>query len=261
MTANSIIESHPEINANGTVKVCLIEADYFSRLGISSLLKLTSDIEIIEDGLTKDETLEMVLNKRPHVVIIDVGADKEANIQTANKIINQKGSKVIMLLNAECDDELEACLEVGAHGYCTRSTTPARLYAAIRCVNDGDFWVDPCIAKKMLVSYLKQGNTNDTIQHLHKSICADHLGSNDLSSAHNGCGDCDRMQVQDVLSVRETQVLLLLVQGFTNRQIAGRLFITISTAKSHVHNIFEKLDVHDRTQATVKALKLGLVKL
>jgi DNA-binding NarL/FixJ family response regulator len=256
-------------NDKKVIKVCLLENDYLSRVGLAHLLKLAPDIDLLEETGNANAGMEFVLHNRPHVVIVDVWKQFSQSLQLCRQLLLQPDlCKVIMLLGNGSDEELRACLELNVHGYCSRDTNSERLASAIRSVSEGEFWIDPVIARRLLDAY--RNPHSDPSPGLFQSRFAGaqlNTNKNSLSSPEQNMAAiqfdlCEgNAPMMDLVTKRESQVLGLLVQGLTNREIARQLVVTLSTAKSHVHNIFEKLDVHDRTQAAVKALKIGLVRI
>ena len=127
-------------------------------------------------------------------------------------------------------------LAAGANGYCLKDLGADRLKRAILSVSEGAAWLDPRIAGKVLSVFAKEG-----------------VGQ--ISTPEPGGGD----DLISPLSTRETEVLKLMVDGLSNKEIADRLVIGVSTVRTHVEHILEKMAVSGRTEAAVKALRRGLI--
>ena len=121
-------------------------------------------------------------------------------------------------------------LKAGANAYCSKEINPKRLLEVVQSVLDGASWFDPCIAH-IVLDAAKNMDTVDTV-----------INKKDYG-----------------LTGRETQILKLIAEGYSNNEIANQLYVSINTTKAHVANILQKLEVDDRLQAALKALKERLV--
>lgn len=222
-----------------TIKILLVEDHPVSRTGIKFLLSGVSDFEVVGEGENGVQAVELARDLQPDVVLMDVAMPMMNGIDAARTLLQENAgkTKVIMLTAYDSEQDIYASLTAGAHGYCLKDTDAERLCGAIRSVASGDIWLDAGIADKFL-----QG----------------------LKSAYPPKSAPNEQPQQDAkrqsqLSARESEVLTLLVQGFSNQEIANRLVIGRETVKTHIRHIMEKLAVSDRTQAAVKALKEGLI--
>lgn len=223
-----------------TIKILLIEDHPVSRTGIKFLLSGVADFEVVGEGENGVQAVELARTLQPDVVLMDVAMPMMNGIDAARALLQENNgrSKVIMLTAYDSEQDIYASLTAGAHGYCLKDTDAERLCGAIRSVASGDIWLDAGIADKFL-----QGL---------KSAYPPKVSPTD---AQQDPGKKSASQ----LSARESEVLTLLVQGFSNQEIANRLVIGRETVKTHIRHIMEKLAVSDRTQAAVKALKEGLI--
>jgi DNA-binding NarL/FixJ family response regulator len=143
----------------------------------------------------------------------------------------QPDIRIIMLTTHESDEDVFAALGAGADAYCLKTIETAELGAVLKTVSTGAAWLDPAIARRVLRS-VQPAPTKS--------------GNQSFGLVTN-------------LSPRELEVLGLVVEGLSNQQMAQRLVVSNDTIKSHMRHIMEKLLVSDRTQAAVKALKMGLI--
>lgn len=223
-----------------TIKILLIEDHPVSRTGIKFLLSGVADFEVVGEGENGVQAVELARTLQPDVVLMDVAMPMMNGIDAARALLQENNgkSKVIMLTAYDSEQDIYASLTAGAHGYCLKDTDAERLCGAIRSVASGDIWLDAGIADKFLqglkMAYPPKVSTTDAPQDAGKKSASQ-------------------------LSARESEVLTLLVQGFSNQEIANRLVIGRETVKTHIRHIMEKLAVSDRTQAAVKALKEGLI--
>ncbi len=220
------------------VRVFLVEDHELLRDGLRAALHKDGQFEVVgeaADGLT---AVHKVTTADPDVVIMDIGLPGIDGIEATRQMREKRpGTKIIMLTSHDNDQEIFASLAAGANGYCLKDLAPERLKRAILSVSEGAAWLDPRIAGKVLTSFGKSNNLQ--IQ----------------PNMEQNKGD----ELLTPLSQRETEVLKLMVDGLSNKEIADRLVIGVSTVRTHVEHILEKLAVSGRTEAAVKAMRRGLI--
>ena len=146
-------------------------------------------------------------------------------------------TKILIFTSRDSEHDIFESFKAGADGYIMKGASPEQTINAIKAVNDGVGWIDPAIAKVVFSNLHKPSSTNTT-----SNSTLENKGKNVYG-----------------LTERELDVLSLMVDGLSNPQIAEKLIITRATAKAHVHSILQKLCASTRTQATVTAMKEGLV--
>jgi DNA-binding NarL/FixJ family response regulator len=209
-----------------------------ARLALSVALGQNENIEITgmaDDGM---EGVEKALSLRPDLVVMDIGLPTIDGIEATRKIKdNNPDIKVLMCTSREDENDIFDAFHAGADGYITKGATREQTIAAVLAVSEGTGWLDPAIAKVVL-SNIRRGN----VQEGRKGEINYKLGKNLFN-----------------LTEREMDVLALIVDGMTNPEISDKLCITISTTKTHVHSILQKLYVKTRSKATAIAKEEGLV--
>jgi DNA-binding NarL/FixJ family response regulator len=230
------------------IRVLLVEDHLLTRIGLRTVLERTNDIKVIGEAENGAIALELVRELKPDVVLMDVGMPILDGIEAARRICYENPQqRIIMLTSHDNEEDIFAAIAAGAGGYCLKDVAPDRLYTAVRSIHNGDVWLDSSIAHKVLGHYAAEKNVNVR-------------PPKTQSTAKNGSAEVgDLPSLPEPLSNRELEVLKLLVDGCSNRQIADRLVISLATAKTHVRNILNKLSVDDRTQAAVQAMRRGLV--
>ncbi len=222
-----------------SIKVLLVEDHKMVRLGLSLVFEHCDGVELIGEADDGKKGVEMALKLLPDVVLMDIGLPELDGIQATSIIKkNNKNIKVLIFTSRETDDDVFDSLSAGADGYIMKGSNEEQIINAIKAVAEGTAWLDPAIARLVLSNVRKNSSTNNIA-----------LSENVNKNSKNIYG----------LTDRELEVLALIVEGLNNSQIAKRLVITLSTAKAHVHSILQKLYVTNRTQATIQAVKEGLV--
>lgn len=221
------------------VKVLIVEDHDMARMGLSVILGNNPKIEIAGMSADGQDGVDMALELLPDVVIMDIGLPTIDGIEATKKIKGSNPSiKVLMYTSREGDDDIFDSFQAGADGYITKGATSEHTVSAVLAVSEGAGWLDPAIAKVVLTNIRRGGNNS----HEKRGEINYKLGKNLYG-----------------LTEREMEVLSLIVEGLTNPQISERLVITISTTKTHVHSILQKLYVGTRSKAIAMAMKEGLV--
>jgi DNA-binding NarL/FixJ family response regulator len=205
-------------------------------------LHQSQEIEVLESAPYSSEGLQNLQKYRPDVVILDLDQPEIDGVQMVRKIKAMETCDLKVLVLSERHD-MKSVLDIlaaGASSYCRPNTPLATLAEVIQTTAEGQAWIDPAVApivlKQLQQSYGRFCGTGVDIQ-----------------------PDSSPDLLVSPLSERELQVLQLIVAGYDNAAIATQLSIGIGTVKTHVRHILSKLSACDRTQAAVRALRLGLV--
>ena len=220
------------------VKVLIIEDQDMARVALSVVLSKNPNIEILDMAVDGQEGVDKALALKPDLVIMDIGLPTIDGIE-ATRLIKEGNSdiRILMYTSREDEDDIFDAFKAGADGYITKGATVDQTLSAVLAVSEGTGWLDPAIAKVVLTNIRR---TN---------VAEGRRGEINYKLGKNLYG----------LTEREMDVLALIVDGLTNPQIADKLCITISTTKTHVHSILQKLYVRTRAKATAMAMKEGLV--
>lgn len=220
------------------VNVLIIEDQDMARVALSVVLSKNPNIEIADMAVDGQEGVDKALAIKPDLVIMDIGLPTIDGIE-ATRLIKEENPeiKVLMYTSREDEDDIFDAFQAGADGYITKGATVDQTISAVLAVSEGTGWLDPAIAKVVLTN-IRRSNVSEGRR-----------GEINYKLGKNLYG----------LTEREMDVLALIVDGLTNPQIADKLCITISTTKTHVHSILQKLYVRTRAKATAMAMKEGLV--
>lgn len=214
------------------IRVLIADDQLLMRDGLASLLNMQPGIDVVGTAANGQEAVTAVADSTPDVVLMDVRMPVMDGIEAAGQIHRQYPDvKVLMLSTFDDEAYVKGALRVGVAGYVLKNTPAIDLAQAIRMAQRGIVQLAPTAASRMAnLEGMAAAKTSETI------------GENPL----------------DRLTEREHEVLRLVVQGASNREIADRLVITEGTVKSHISNILSRLEARDRTQAAVIAARHGL---
>ena len=218
------------------IKVLLVEDHEMTRLGLQLVLEKAENIKVTGEAADGKKGVELAKELNPDVILMDIGLPEMDGIE-ATDLIKKSGSqsKILIYTSREGDDDVFSALSAGADGYIMKGANKEQLVSAITAVSQGIAWLDPAIAK-MVLSNIQR----------HKPV-ENKTTTNSLKYKEYN------------LTKREYEVLCLIADGLDNQEIADKLVVSLSTARAHVHNVLGKLYVANKHQATVLAVKEGLV--
>ena len=209
------------------IKVLIVDDHEMVRLGLSSYFSVLNDIEVVAEAADGLEGLKKALNYKPDVILMDLVMDKMDGVESTEEILKEWPDAKIIILTSFIDDEkVYPAMAAGAQSYLLKTSSASEIAEAIRRTYLGEEIIEERVSQKLATRDEKKQT-----KILHED-----------------------------LTKRELEVLSLITEGLSNQEIATRLFITIKTVKTHVSNILSKLEVSDRTQATIYAFKHKLVK-
>ena len=213
------------------IKLLIVDDHTVVRDGLMTMLGREKDFAVMGEARNGLEAVEKVREVHPDVVLMDLRMPELDGVEAMRRIRTEDPEvKFIVLTTYDSDEYIFDAIEAGAKGYLLKDTSREELFRAVRAVHRGESLVEPGVAAKLL----------DRFAQLRRE------------SARGG---------QDLLSGRELEVLRLIAKGAPNKEIAATLSISESTAKTHVANIFQKLDVKDRTEAVTQAMQRGIISL
>jgi DNA-binding NarL/FixJ family response regulator len=210
------------------MKVVICDDQAIVRDGLELLLKLEKDIEVV--GLAQDgaEAIELVTQKSPDLVLMDLKMPGINGVDATRRICaTSPGVKILILTTFDDDEWVFDALRAGASGYLLKDTPREKVIEAIRGTVGGRAYLDPQVAGKLIDQVASQQEQPQSM-------------------------------ITDKLTAREAEILRLIAHGLTNAEIADQLHLSEGTVRNHVSAIFAKLDVSDRTQAAILAIRHGL---
>ena len=210
------------------IRVALIEDQRRTREGLAALIGGSAGLEVVGEYGSGDEALPEILDSRPDVILTDLGLPGMPGIELVARLAGLLAGTPILVLTVHGEDHhVFEALCAGACGYLLKDVEPARLLAAIHEVHDGGAPMSPEIARRVVSMFQKVAPP--------------------------------RVQASG-LSTRELDVLRLLAEGDSYKTCADRLAVSIDTIRFHVRRIYERLHVHSRSEAVIKALRSGWIR-
>ena len=213
------------------IRVLIVDDHTVVRDGLSSMLAREPDFEVVGEASNGEDAVRLAANLTPDVILMDLRMPRMDGV-TAMKRIRDAGpdTRFLVLTTFDTDEYIFQAIEAGARGYLLKDSSREDLFRAVRAVHAGESLIQPAVAARVLDRFAQLSR---------------------VSKESNA----------DALSLREIEVLDLLAKGLANKEIAAGLSISENTVKTHVSNIFQKLDVSDRTGAVTAAIRRGLIKL
>jgi len=217
----------------------LVDDQQIVRQGLATILLYEEDIEVVGEAGDGQEAVSAAQALRPDVVLMDLKMPVLGGVPATRQIREAlPETQVIVLTTYDTDDLVFQAIRAGANGYLLKDASSETLSAAIRGVVHGESQLDPTVARKVLGEFQRLAIEETTRRP---------PPSEDLAA--------------EPLTPREQEVLELLVEGLSNRDIAGRMHLTEGTVRNYVSRIIAKLQANDRTQVVIEALRRGLVDL
>ena len=206
------------------IRVLLVDDHPIVRAGLRALIGAEDGLTVVGEAGSPAEAIDAASRLHPDVVLMDLrfGADRETGVDATRALRSSAAPpSVLVLTTYDTDADILGAVEAGASGYLLKDAPPEELLAAIRAAAAGESALAPAVAARLF-------------ERLRSPVAR--------------------------LSTRETEVLALVAQGLSNTEVAGRLFVTETTVKSHLAHVFAKLGVASRTAAVSAARRLGIVR-
>jgi DNA-binding NarL/FixJ family response regulator len=217
------------------IRVVLADDHPIVRDGLRKLLALEDDIEVVGEASDGREVVQVVQEKNPDVVVLDLrmpNMDGLATLQLFQQL--ELKTKVIILTASEDKNEFVQAMKLGCSGIVLKQTAPEMIVKSIRKVFGGEIWLDAHTTAAVMRQFAAPAEVLTT-----------------------GPGTM-RGRERSPLSQREREIVSLVAQGYKNREMAEKMFISEQTVKNHLHNIFDKLGVSDRLELALYAIHKGL---
>ena len=211
------------------IRVLLVDDHQIVRKGLRALLDTESDIQVVGEASSGAQALELAGDLKPDVILMDLVMPEMDGVEATRQILKRNpDAQVLVLTSYGSDNKIFPAIKAGALGFLLKDTRPEELIEALHRAAQGQSALDPAVARRLLREFAHEGATEDGVE---------------------------------TLTRREEDVLRLVAKGMTNERIAVSLFISEATVRTHVGNILGKLNLSNRTQAALYALRTGLASV
>lgn len=228
---------------NDSTSILIIDDHQLFREGVKRILDFEKDFKVIAEGDDGAEAVNLVEQHNPDVVVMDINMPNMNGVEATAKLVEKFPDVKVIILSIHDDESyVMHALKTGARGYLLKEMDADALIDAVKIVADGGSYLHPKVTHNLVNEYrrLAVGNIGQSVGTLK---------------------DVEYRKPLHLLTRRECEVLQMLADGKSNRSIGETLFISEKTVKNHVSNILQKMDVNDRTQAVVVAIKNGWVQV
>lgn len=211
------------------IRILVADDHAIFRDGLRKLLEVTDEVEIIGEASNGVECTKMLQKLKPDILLLDLRMPEKDGLGVLEEVnFDTLPTRVIVLTAAEDDRDVVRAMRLGARGVVLKQSASDLLLKSIRKVNDGEIWLDNRMTAEVIDAFKK--------------------------SSESG-----QRREKPLLSDREKEIVQLVAQGFRNREIGEKLFISEQTVKNHLHNIFDKLGVSDRLELALYAIHHRLI--
>lgn len=211
------------------IKIMITDDHSMIREGLKNLLELDGDIEVIAEAVDGEDCLEKLETVKPDVLLLDINMPKMNGLEVLKNLKARKSKIKVLVLTVHNEIEyLLKAVDIGVNGYVLKDSESSELKKAIFALVEGETYIQPSLIPALNSKMIEKNE--------------------------------DEVKI-DSLTRRELEVLKLLAVGMYNKEVAEKLNISERTVKNHVSNIFKKLEVTDRTQAAVFAIRNNLINL
>ena len=223
-----------------TTRIVLIDDHKLFREGVKRILDFESSFEVVAEGDDGTSAVHLIEQYMPDVVLMDINMPSMNGVEATAEVTKKFPDMKIIILSIHDDENyVTHALKTGAQGYLLKEMDSDALIEAIKVVSEGGSYLHPKVTHNLVAEYRRLSETN---------------GSNAYRTI-------EYRKPLHLLTRRECEVLQLLADGNSNRGVAESLYISEKTVKNHVSNILQKMNVNDRTQAVVTAIKNGWVEV
>ncbi len=214
-----------------TIRVLIVDDETLIRSGLHLMLESQADLTVIAEAADGVAAVDLAATHHPDVILMDIQMPQMSGIEATQKITDgDNPPKVVMLTTFGDDENVYQGLRAGASGFLLKDSRPEDVIRAIRVVAAGEALLSPAVTRRLVDGF---------------------IGSHQSPSVDTS---------YERLTDREREIVALVAEGLSNQEIADRLFVSFSTAKTHVSHVLTKLDLRDRIHIVIYAYQHGLVE-
>jgi DNA-binding NarL/FixJ family response regulator len=223
----------PRADPGARIRVMVVDDQELVRAGFCALLASDDEITLVGEASNGRDAVDLAAAARPDVVLMDIRMPSMDGIEATRRLLDdgdERRPAVLVLTTFDLDEYVYDALRAGASGFLLKDTPPAQLIDAVKIVAGGDALIAPSVTRRLIADFAKHGPAIGDV-------------SDEI----------------DLLTDREREVLVLIARGRSNNEIAGDLFVSEATVKTHVGRVLSKLNLSSRAQAVAFAYESGLV--
>jgi DNA-binding NarL/FixJ family response regulator len=210
--------------------VLLADDHTFVRSGLKSIISRQEDMEVIAEASTGREAIDLCASLKPRVAVVDIAMPELNGLDAAAQIVQSDSSTNVVILSMHSDETyITRALTAGVKGYLLKDSAEADLVSAIRAAADGRTFFSPKVSETLMQDYMR------------------YLRQRELQDSY------------DLLSPREREVLQLLAEGRTNKEVANKLDLSVTTIETHRNNLMHKLDLHSTAEIVLYAVRKKII--
>lgn len=230
--SDTVQQSSP--NLTPKIQVLLADDHTILRQGIRLLLESQPDMEVVGEATNGLEAIKLAHSLRPDIILMDISMPQLNGLEATRRIKQELPTiQIVILTMHETEEYLIKILQAGATGYVLKQAADRELIEAVRIASRGDTYLYPRIASRLVSDYLRRIET--------------------------GTPD-ERDTAYETLTAREREILKLVAEGHTNKEIAELLTLSIKTVENHRYSLMNKLNAHDRGELIKYAIRVGLIQ-
>jgi two-component system, NarL family, nitrate/nitrite response regulator NarL len=238
---SSLPASDPTIAAKPKIRIVIADDHPIFRDGLCKLLALEEDFEVVAQASDGRQVLDIIQQVEPDILLLDLKMPGLDGLATLQRLQSSKSKTRVIVLTASDDkNEFVQAMKLGTSGIVLKQTATELLIKSIRKVHAGEIWLD----------------SHTTAEVIRRFVSADDVPPGPATAAPSSSSPRERER--SPLSQREREIVALVAQGFKNKEMAEKMFISEQTVKNHLHNIFDKLGVSDRLELALYAIHNNL---
>ncbi|HLI86226.1 MAG TPA: response regulator transcription factor [Bryobacteraceae bacterium] len=245
MSENSLLPaSESTIAAKPKIRIVIADDHPIFRDGLCKLLALEEDFEVVAQASDGRQVLDIIQQLEPDILLLDLKMPGLDGLATLQRLQSSKSKTRVIVLTASDDkNEFVQAMKLGTSGIVLKQTATDMLIKSIRKVHAGEIWLD----------------SHTTAEVIRRFVSADEMPvAAPMASSSPLPSSSPRERERSPLSQREREIVALVAQGFKNKEMAEKMFISEQTVKNHLHNIFDKLGVSDRLELALYAIHNNL---
>jgi DNA-binding NarL/FixJ family response regulator len=219
------------MTVSGSIRVLVVDDHEVVRQGIKLVLETDPELEVVGEAASGEEAIERVRELKPNVVVMDIGMPGLSGFEATRRIRESHPDVEVLALTVhDSEAYVFQMLQAGATGYIVKRAPAADVIQAVKRAYQGEAVLHPSVAKLLIRDYLSRVEKGEEVSY-------------------------------DTLSEREREILKLIAEGQTNREIADLLYLSVKTIQAHRANLMRKLGMHDRTELVKYAIRKGIIGL